>query len=1412
METPNPNIQQNHQKQHKPRGLCRQDGNCPSFPSCRFSHPTQMKMQRIQQQQQQNNMNQQSLPQNQHHNQQQQPSQQLNYNFNTLSTNSQFNGLASSSHIQTHSNQSQSSFGNQQNTNQLGQNQTPSQSSYQSGQNLQHQVNQPMQSNQFTQLPHQNDRQPNHSGDNHRGRGGHNYRGKGGGKRGGINHVTSDSKDMLCPSGDSCAFNKQGKCRFKHEVIVDQDDDSVCHFGPACGDPACPKQHRRRQRSIDSNSVGGSSTKSKQAGQCRSDLVCSNETCVYVHSTDSKRSPAFELRMMLNGVKDFGKISSGQSQKSGTGSQYSENKQMPNNQIGGYVQQPNPGYNFPNPQQQYPPQGSAIPNQLIGIGGQPFVGNQIYGFQHGFGSTGVNPMTGQQYFSMDKFSIKANYQPNQNSQPQKIPKQKKSKQKQENKKPEQQLENKKPEQQNYGQKLESQSYTCYEQLTDQLCIKNSLEDIKRSNEALIEYKFEDKACIIKLNNKNRNWEKVKEQVSQTMPFSMVFPLQKVKSDDYNQIIQQFIAKNKDLLKDRKVAIVSDEELMKMKQKSTNRKADQIVYIFGQKAKNEDIHYVKNLLKEFYNEEFIQNSSLLFGCTKMDVSTKTHIYTFLKQSQKLDDILKNQGFTERLEYNDIDHNILIKTTFKQLEKIGAQVKALLKQVISETMKINHNIVVHKTKLPNLRTLQKKVEEKFNVIITETIKIYEENQSSNTNEGFDTKQPQWKYNNTPKDRNVHQKKDYEIQVTGTETEQAINYINKILDDYQAIEPKIKFLKPEEYNELKDQLKAISLKYQVFILFRERFNLVGRQSKNRLSDAIQELQKAVDNIQLGNEVSTKTMQITNAPNVILMKLMRAESSKVSLIESQNQVSIKIDRDNYIISGIDQGIAQATQDLKILEQIMLRKIVNVQITEQNRIQAIKMKGAIIWENECGVQIDCLTKEEAKLQQEKTHPGIINFNQQSLVEHITYQWSYKVNNGDANYNDRNDKENDWFDYDLHQNSQIEQHYQQCCQQGNFKIVHQILGDQNQQKNGFICHVSGTSSDPSTWTQKNTQTGYARPLNRKELKYMGQQINQVRPQQLYSDKIEEVKGGDDRSEGSQNNYYVKGLIQEVDSFLQLLDIFYQDPNNHTMILSLKNFKRIMTINILNQMKYTAYIKFNCNFAQGYSLDSIQIVGLNCFEAGKFFQNLLDKAMNFEFPNSWEQIDQHILKQKNLIIIPLAQGGHEWIQIENQFKVTMPQAKILSIERVQNQKLWTNFTHAVDNITSQWEKQPETRMLFHGTRQTPPEKIYDSEEGFNMQFSSGGMWGQPLYFSQTSSYSDNYRFQLPQNTFQMFFARVLVGNYAPLPSSNSIKMPPIVQGDAKGQYHDSIKGNTAGSDIFMIYANNKAYPEYLITYQ
>lgn len=64
----------------------------------------------------------------------------------------------------------------------------------------------------------------------------------------------------------------------------------------------------------------------------------------------------------------------------------------------------------------------------------------------------------------------------------------------------------------------------------------------------------------------------------------------------------------------------------------------------------------------------------------------------------------------------------------------------------------------------------------------------------------------------------------------------------------------------------------------------------------------------------------------------------------------------------------------------------------------------------------------------------------------------------------------------------------------------------------------------------------------------------------------------------------------------------------------------------------------------------------------------------------------------------------------------------------------------DSLNEKYNNPPNTdmtQMLFHGTRKTAPESIFQSEEGFDMRFSNEGMWGQAVYFAKNSAYSNDY---------------------------------------------------------------------------
>jgi hypothetical protein len=85
-------------------------------------------------------------------------------------------------------------------------------------------------------------------------------------------------------------------------------------------------------------------------------------------------------------------------------------------------------------------------------------------------------------------------------------------------------------------------------------------------------------------------------------------------------------------------------------------------------------------------------------------------------------------------------------------------------------------------------------------------------------------------------------------------------------------------------------------------------------------------------------------------------------------------------------------------------------------------------------------------------------------------------------------------------------------------------------------------------------------------------------------------------------------------------------------------------------------------------------------------------------------------------------------------------------------------------------------MYHGTRATSPNIIYQSEEGFDMTYSNQGMWGHANYFAKNASYSHGYRYSMPgTGTSQMFVANVLVGKTAVLSPDNSLRRPPLITG-------------------------------------
>ena len=61
---------------------------------------------------------------------------------------------------------------------------------------------------------------------------------------------------------------------------------------------------------------------------------------------------------------------------------------------------------------------------------------------------------------------------------------------------------------------------------------------------------------------------------------------------------------------------------------------------------------------------------------------------------------------------------------------------------------------------------------------------------------------------------------------------------------------------------------------------------------------------------------------------------------------------------------------------------------------------------------------------------------------------------------------------------------------------------------------------------------------------------------------------------------------------------------------------------------------------------------------------------------------------------------------------------------------------------------------------------------------------------------------------LFFCKVFVGQSIELQQDNNLREPPFINEPKKINY-DSVKGNADGSEIFILYANDRSYPCYMV---
>uniref|UniRef100_A0A6V2BF44 WWE domain-containing protein n=1 Tax=Ditylum brightwellii TaxID=49249 RepID=A0A6V2BF44_9STRA len=236
------------------------------------------------------------------------------------------------------------------------------------------------------------------------------------------------------------------------------------------------------------------------------------------------------------------------------------------------------------------------------------------------------------------------------------------------------------------------------------------------------------------------------------------------------------------------------------------------------------------------------------------------------------------------------------------------------------------------------------------------------------------------------------------------------------------------------------------------------------------------------------------------------------------------------------------------------------------------------------------------------------------------------------------------------------------------------------------------------------------------------------------------------------------------------------------------------------------------------------------EAKRKKSDLMNQRWSVQgMPSTWSNNNS-----ENKILVEVTHESDQFWSIHDKLRETMDDAWISKIWHVQNSSLWTYYSFQKSKLTMAGINHNE-RHVWHGTSSLDPSVIYnDQKDGFTMQFSIHGAWGEGIYFSNQSCFSDQNSYEpsrrdrirrtterpdFMEGEKEMFLAKLLVGNEIRISRSHG-----FTSGDLQRMTEVDVKSGTRyitvtgednrqdnKSNVWIVYENGRAYPDYLVRY-
>ncbi|XP_041356150.1 protein mono-ADP-ribosyltransferase PARP15-like [Gigantopelta aegis] len=182
------------------------------------------------------------------------------------------------------------------------------------------------------------------------------------------------------------------------------------------------------------------------------------------------------------------------------------------------------------------------------------------------------------------------------------------------------------------------------------------------------------------------------------------------------------------------------------------------------------------------------------------------------------------------------------------------------------------------------------------------------------------------------------------------------------------------------------------------------------------------------------------------------------------------------------------------------------------------------------------------------------------------------------------------------------------------------------------------------------------------------------------------------------------------------------------------------------------------------------------------------------------------------LIQLPSQTAEYKSVEQHFKATLSaDFDINKIERVQNKTLHDQYSIMKRNFEEKNPRLQNERKLWHGTSSDSTNSINTC--GFNRSFcgKNATAYGNGTYFATDSSYSADDTYSPPDSEGYKYVyqALVLTGDFTE--GRFGIRVPPQKPYSASHIRFDSVVDRKQNPNMFVIFSDTQAYPEYLITF-